>query len=618
MPPDYKPVVQRRQLLLGVAASALFPSTLLAQTRLRQAVEPGLPPPLRLQPLPKPATLRKPRGTSFLFPAPPVYPVFDDPRTIVDQANEISRALEAYIIAWLEGRALARIPPAYLPPGINTADFRSFTLMRPEDIDPREQWVRRPAETLDRNRGYRGSFPDPNCTYLLIPQLLAPFGSQVVVEGSFPYARFFDLQMTPSLDPYSYRYDAVGVGVDIDPLPGSTNPFRVGARRDAQRRDYRVTFDMRVGDPVALNPAFRPPNFRGRGNNRIGGAILFRGAWGLPRSGGDKRGPFQAGELWGRYYRIDDGVDPDGGVPLPRVHCMLPDGRRFWIQADQSVFQRRVDQRVFPKVSAPAPDRAHREGPDYGWLKQAGIFRSIAAGIAANTGWAGAEYVRLLDKGVAGRGSDLPPPNNYEQSATSATYIDYLVRGMSCERDHVVVLTGKLPTFPDTARGGPMTAAQMRYWSIVGYAVAEGWDFLDSLKPNAIFGAATHVVRDDEIVLDRQRNYVIALSRPNDRPANATANNGVTWRDWGPAGKISWTLRWLTVGPEWKGRMTPSPELLGRRAEDVEPAFDRRAISTNSHDGVLGTYLPRIHYLPREQFEAIGTGITMQDIPIWT
>jgi hypothetical protein len=51
----------------------------------------------------------------------------------------------------------------------------------------------------------------------------------------------------------------------------------------------------------------------------------------------------------------------------------------------------------------------------------------VIGGLAINSKWGGPEYVRQLDKGVAGLGFDLAAPNNYEQSATSATYIDYLV-----------------------------------------------------------------------------------------------------------------------------------------------------------------------------------------------
>ena len=162
-----------------------------------------------------------------------------------------------------------------------------------------------------------------------------------------------------------------------------------------------------------------------------------------------------------------------------------------------------------------------------------------------------------------------------------------------------------------------MTRAELRYWSLVGYAVPEGLDFLSALSPDAVQGVATHALRDDELTLDEQRFYVIALSRPADRPANARTEAGVTWRDWGPAGKISWTMRFLSVGPEWKGSMVPTPERIGRRGEWGEPDFDPSVISTNGWNGALGTYLPRVGYMTRAAFEALGPRLRARAVPDW-
>lgn len=613
-------MTNRRHLLKGIAATALVNITrgfAWVQAAVRQ------PRPFTVPRLLKPRNLPKPPKTVFFAPAPPAYP-YADLDTIAASARGLSDALESYIRAWAAGDAPDVLPDAFVPPGVSKRDFRNFRLIRPEEARPDDQWVIRPSESVSVDGRFRGFFPDPNCTYIVAPAVLAPFGARLIIEGEFPHARFFDIQVTPSFDPRSYRYDAAGVGevpivdADIDPLPGHSNPFRLGADRDAARRGYRVEYDLAIGDPVQANLAFRPPHFRGAGNRRTGGALLFRGPWGVGGAGGDGRGAFGPGEVWVRYYRPDRIDDSLGGVPLPRVWCELATGERFWIQPDQSNFVRRINRRVKPRAAAPKPDRKRGEGPEAGWWKQAGIFRAVIAGIAGATDWGGPEYVRLLDRGVAGRGSDLPAPNNYEQSSTSATYIDYLTRGMSCARKHVVVLTGRLPTFPDTAGGESMRRAQMRYWSLVGYVVPEGlFAFLGALSADAVQGVATHAVRDDELTLDAERFYVIALSRPGDRPRNARPEAGVTWVDWGPAGKISWTVRWLSVGPEWKGPMMPTPALLGRRGEWGEADYDSRAISTNGWGGAIGEYLPRVGYMSTEDFEALGDRVRARDVPDW-
>jgi hypothetical protein len=183
-----------------------------------------------------------------------------------------------------------------------------------------------------------------------------------------------------------------------------------------------------------------------------------------------------------------------------------------------------------------------------------------------------------------------------------------LVRGMALGRDKVVVLTGKLPTFPAT-RGGDavMNGGEMRYWSLTGYEVPDGWGLLRTLfGSQRPIGVAAHAVMDEDIVLDRDRRYVIVLSRANERPANANVANGVTWIDWGPSSEISWTLRWLTVGPEWKGTNAPTPQKLGTRADWASEDFDPNVVSRNRADGALGEYLPQLSYLSRAQFEALG------------
>ncbi|MEO0377483.1 MAG: hypothetical protein AAF329_23350 [Cyanobacteria bacterium P01_A01_bin.17] len=204
---------------------------------------------------------------------------------MIEEAQLISNDLEDYIEAWLAGEASDQLPAELIPPGVDTKEFGNFRLVRPEDISADEQWAIRPAEEINLNATW-GYFPDPQATYLVLPTLFAPFGSQVIIEGEFPHARFFDIQITPSFHPEAYRYRGFGVGevpivdADIEPLPGNVNPFRVGADRTASNRRYQVTFDLKIGNPVDLNSAFRPPYYRAAGNRRVGGAIGYQGPWG--------------------------------------------------------------------------------------------------------------------------------------------------------------------------------------------------------------------------------------------------------------------------------------------------------------------------------------------------
>lgn len=392
--------------------------------------------------------------------------------------------------------------------------------------------------------------------------------------------------------------------------------MRIGGRRSG----YRVEYELAIGDPVALNPAFRPPWFRERGNRRYGGGILYQGAWGSPGSSGHGRGQWEVGQIWIRYYGPDRDRGPYGGVPLPKVKYVTPDGREYFVLVDLTYFSRRANRVVRLAPTRPLEPSARRlSSAAFGWSKQTGIFRAVIAGVALNTGWAGKQYVRDLDRGVASRGEELGGASAYEQSATSATYVDYLVRGMELGAGKLVVLTGRLPTFPRSLGGDArMTAGEMRYWSLTGYHVPSGLDILEAFSPEAVIGLAVHSIVDEDLVLDAERRYVVVLSRPEDRPRNAVHETGVAWVDWGPSSEVSWTLRWLTVGPEWTAPNAPTPRKLGRRPDWPSPQYDASAIGKNDHSGALGEYLPRIHYLTVREFEALGDRVTAERVPRWT
>jgi hypothetical protein len=554
---------------------------------------------------------------SWLAPKPPAYPDFRNRDPVIQEAKQISDRLEAHIKAWLNGKAAAQLPPELIPKGVDTKEFKQFRLVKPEEITAEQQWAIRPAEPINL-RATRGFFPDPNATYVVLPTLFAPFGSQVIVEGEFPHARFFDIQITPSFHPEAYRYRGFGVGevpivdADIESLPGHINPFRVGANRNATNRRYRVTFDLAIGNPVQLNPAFRPPYYRAPGNKRVGGAIAYQGPWGKSKPWGHGLGVWDIGQIWIRYYAPDKTKGALGGVPLPKISYQLPDGRRYYIQADFTEWAKRSNRRVSARVTFPEDPTRHL-GATHGWLKKFGILRAITTGMALEVPWLNLnqQYVRDLDRGVVGRGEEMPPPGNFSVAATECNYIHYLLRGMSLGWGKIAVLTGKLPTTPHTRNGeAVMERAQARYWSLTATDP-------DLPKPDGFVGAALHSVMDDQVITDAENRYVIVLSRPQDRPNNANAKHRVTWVNWGSTAKVSWTLRWLSVAPEWDFALSPNDRKLGWEGDWASKKYNPSLIGKNSHQGLLGEYLPKVHYMSKAKFEQLGASTRPEQIPTW-
>lgn len=136
--------------------------------------------------------------------------------------------------------------------------------------------------------------PETHAVYLRADVDLAP-GEQLRLKGAFPHARQMGLNV------HARPTNATLASVPdtaFRPDPGHANPFRPGARRDVQRRDW--TLVIAPADPVGLS----------------GGRL------GLGRPAGER---FE-GRLLFRIY-LPDSAHPGGGVAMPRVSRRTAGGR---------------------------------------------------------------------------------------------------------------------------------------------------------------------------------------------------------------------------------------------------------------------------------------------------
>ncbi|MEM9986778.1 MAG: hypothetical protein AAF804_16925, partial [Bacteroidota bacterium] len=521
-----------------------------------------------------------------------------------------------YIKAWLDGDASPMIPDSLIPDGV--VDARSFRLIHPDSATEEDVWAWRFAKPINTDSIYN-SLPDPNVTYLLLGPALATFGSKLHVEGEFPNCRFFSLQITPPLSGKEYNYNRAFGGaevsiadVDIDPLPGHTNPFRVGSDRQAVNRSYHVTFHLALGDPVALsNGNFAPP-FRYPGNERFGGMLQHQGHWGV-EGGFDgltpANGEWDLGVLWVRIY-APDGADPLGGVAMPKVYYELPDGRQYLITANFDAFLARANHTVPAQRSFTSAN--DKLSPDLGWGKSYGILLNILSGVAQVNGWLHPDSlakIRAIDRGVTGRSQFGLPPQNYEAHSTVNNYTSYVGKYVRLDTGEVAVFTGKMPTFPDTRAGlSTLPLTQCRYWSLIGY---DNDPFFEAP------GSAVNGIMDDQVALDENRNYLIAFSRAEDRPQNATLQQNVSWSEWGPTMDLGMILRIVTLGDDWNFDQSPTaPNIPWDQGSLTSPTYDSTLIGQNWHQGFMGCYLPRLTILSKSEFEAVGSNLHVEDVPI--
>ncbi|MEW6555442.1 MAG: hypothetical protein AB1384_14290 [Actinomycetota bacterium] len=536
------------------------------------------------------------------------------------QAQALSDGLEDYIRRWLRGEVPAELPEGLLPPYIDTVKTADWTLQRPEEVDPRRQWLIIPAHAIDPD--FQKCYmlgTDANVTYGKLI-FVAPIASRLLVEGDFPHARYFEYEILPPLDPEHPASGTMGetpevpmVDADIEPDAGSTNPFRVGADRNAAARHYHIFFDLRLGNAVALNPqAMKSPEYRAPGNSRTGGPFGFAGAWG--------DNVFTPSILWMRIYAPDRPVDVLGGVSLPRAMLQLDTGEQFWLQCDFSVASERENTRV------PAGYEAPREpfpaiGPQLGWHKIFGLalIRAETLGYLESRPYGkqlSPEMVREKIRDdfllLFNRGEDAEPPGDYEGSSTACKNNVFLTRMMQLGPGKVYAITGRMPTYPHTRDGeAVMSGGEVRYWSIGQYGKGED----DRYETAVNYG----LLMDDEVALNADNEYIIVYSTAEDRPANATPENGVTWADWGPRSRQTVTIRWMSVMPEWHlPQYAPDAyNLPWATAAWSGTRFDASLVGLNQ-PGVMGPYHPVIHYMTAEEFEALGDlPLSAEDLPAW-
>jgi hypothetical protein len=540
------------------------------------------------------------------------------------EATLLSDNLEKYILDWFYHGANPAIPEELLPPSIDNEKTHDWKLLRPEEVDPKDQWYYYPAREEPALNNFSKLYMNNAATHVTYLKLLfiAPFGSQLLVEGDFPHARFMDYQITEPFDPRFPVASNIGVmevpivDVDINPDSGHINPFRVGADRNAKKRHYHLTFDLTHGNAVDLNPVMQNKHFRAPGNTRAGGPFSSTGPWG--------DGVIAPSVLWLRYYAPDKGsdgkMDPLAGVPLPKVLLELNTGETFWIQPDASLaIERQLT--TAPGMETSPQDPPVFIGPSLGWFKMFGHWLMFAEGKGVVASFEHPIRMNTIKKNIRNtyrclfnQGADAPPPGNFTLSATDLPYNNYLSRPMWLGENMVYVITGKLPTAPKTRNGEPtMEKAQARYWSICH--TSSGAKNEDGVAPHQLgYGC----LMDDEITVDDNNNYIIVYSRPEDRPSNAKPECGVTWQDFGPDASQGFVLRWMNVYPDhFMERYAPTDDNIpwetGGWSQDT---YDKSLVGNNT-PGVMGPYHPVIHYISKKEFEKLGHNIDPKSIPKW-
>lgn len=334
---------------------------------------------------------------------------------------------------------------------------------------------------------------------------------------------------------------------EIVPDPGSVNPFLPGADRTAARRAYTVTVSRRdTGEPNTLSSGGLPI------------ALLFY-----------------------RLYVPDRGTGRLGGVGVPHPVGRGDGSLSPWWRAGRAAASAVVWRMTSVGLSPPylALRALHGRGAtrpadaELTWDAFFNPARTLVEPHLRGTRFAG--VAARLPRGRRG-----PAKNWATDSALAFTDVDRRL-GPSADGRNVLVIRGRMPRTPRTWNGEPVMAedVDLRYWSLCSMTALP-------------LGVTTASLFDEQVPLDSDRRYTIAVSTAADRPRTATREHGVAW------------LRWPERGDGY-GRATAGT--LGLRNQDPAPRFGH-AIQDVSEPGAeaatMGAYLPRGAYVSPEEFDA--------------
>lgn len=320
-------------------------------------------------------------------------------------------------------------------------------------------------------------YPDEAAVYWVGRYVALP-GTRVRIDGEFPHTRYmsfnvYDAQLRP--------IDALA-DVQIEPDPGSGNPFRAGARRDVASRTYSVFIDP---SPAPAQPEDRKPN------------TLYVGS-------GQGGTPNVSGYFIYRVYMPDAGRDETGDVGIPTA-TIQPEGggrasRSVCADLSKPTLPGELNEQIamsnadIPLPDLPLPSR--QAAPTPKWRKFVNLFHALAPSD--------------LTRDLGGSGGLLSNAHNA-----------YLSAPVSRDFGQVVVTRMRAPTFPDTRDGTEvMPAGQLRYFSLC--------------QNEGVTQRYIACRADDQSAADGDGFVTYVMSTPEHRPATATAECGVTWLPWGP------------------------------------------------------------------------------------
>ena len=397
-------------------------------------------------------------------------------------------------------------------------------------------------------------YPDEFAIYW-IGSLDIPPGGHIRLEGEYPHARYSSLQLyNPALQPIDGLADA-----EITPQAGSTNPSLAGADRTVEDRSYSV-------EVIAAVP---PADIQERLPNTL---YSYQGR-------GDLVAPSLKATVFYRIYLPDNGRDISGDVGLPRVILVQANGTEIAGSDACSLLSDPLptsDANVVGDADLPlnTPSTIDLGFKDLQWLK----FLDFASAQS-----------NRFNAGLLGPLLTSLPTNSEETDGGFASNIHnaYIYTAFDVNLGEVGVFEAPFPVTPRTLGGEPvMGMADMRYWSVCTNE-NNSQRFIDCIY-------------DEDTVLagGSANRRIFAVTKPSDRPNNATADCGVNWLAFGPQQESLVIIR----------NMLPENHFVNAIQAIPGPAG-------HCERPVMESFYPAGTHFTKAEFEALGCPVNPDAIP---
>ena len=411
--------------------------------------------------------------------------------------------------------------------------FADTTILGPRDCF----WARGP---FSADPYINVAYPDSN-VYYWAAAFSMPKDSTLEIKGEYPYSRYM------SFFSYNERGKPIGSITDFQIQSQTTNPFILGNQRSEFSRAYSIEV---LNENPSQNLSENIDDFNDN--------ILF-----TPEYRKNQQ------LIVYRIYLPDKNIDITGGVKLPKPVLTLSDGTKLTGENTCEVLRASQPLQVsFDALGIPPNE-----------------YRQLISQPDKPDTWPAHNppkwFIQLDRESLIGMYTGEIDPNAPRSEGGFYPNLDnqYIRSIINRKHGKVLIVRGKAPTTPKTYFKTSFTEEEdLRYWSL-----CSNQSFVNTRVNDCL--------HDEEIPIDKNGFYTIAISREEDRPRNAVNECGIAW---------------LPMADDGDGMFDDDVTIIQFRHLLPSDKFEHSIQKVKKQDQleeIMGPYMPKARYLMPNQVE---------------